>query len=76
MPVNVHAQSRFCICMIILFVYRTVLCYGTACQMKKTERSGSAGRALDWGIQRLLVQDSLPAVSLCCFLEQDTFSAA
>ena len=34
------------------------------------ECSGSVGRALDWGS---IVQDSLPAESLCIVFEQDTF---
>ena len=40
------------------------------------EHSGSFGRALDWGIERLLVGTSLTWVSLCCVIEQDTVSAA
>ena len=42
--------------------------------MQISRFSGSVGRALEWGIEGLLVQDSLE--SFCCVLEQDSLSAA
>ena len=42
--------------------------------VSSTQRSGSFGRVLDWGLKGRWFPDS--AEALCCVLEQDTLSPA
>ena len=68
---NIH--HIHCICFNVLYSILTLCCIPYS---PFAERSGSVGRALDWGLMGYWFEPSLPGESLYCVLEHNTLSAA